>query len=221
MTRSLLLVAFFGLALLAAPGNDSVARGKAIFHDTQDLEYPSCAQCHSLLPQKEELAKAKYLGPGSTLYGSAIRAGWRNMNTFKDVGEASQLCAKKWQARKKGLKAAQRADIVAFLKTHAPKSGSLPKRKVPRRPKLTKAIDGGDAAQGKRITLRYCAGCHNKSDDALSFAFRANKRKKSAVARAIRGYDNKLKFKPKTMSYYSTERLTDEQLRHLVAYLGR
>lgn len=220
--RAVALIGLLGFAFaLAAPDDPSVERGKAIFHDTQDLEYPSCAQCHSLIPEKDELEKAEHLGPGSTLYGSAIRAGWRNSNSYPDVGEASQPCAKKWQARKNGLKPAQRADLVAFLKTYAPGSGRLPKRKVPKRPKLTRQIDGGDAAQGRRIVQRYCAGCHNKTDDALSFPFRPNKRKKAAVARGIRGYDKKLEFKPKTMSYYSTKRLTDAQLRHLVAYLGR
>ena len=131
MRGALLLIPLILLTMaVAAPDDNSVARGKALFQDTQDLEYPSCTQCHSLLPGKEEAKKAKHLGPGSSLYGSVLREGWRNMNTYADVAAAIQPCAKRWQGRKKGLKAAQRADLMAFLKTAAPASGTLPKRKA-------------------------------------------------------------------------------------------
>ena len=131
-----------------------------------------------------------------------------------------QPCAKRWQGRKKGLKAAQRADLMAFLAKAAPETGTLPKRKI-RRPKLMKSVDGGDATKGKALTERYCAGCHNESDESISFPFRLGKRKKAAIARSVRGYDAKRKFKPKSMSYYTVERLSDADLLHIVAYLGR
>ena len=212
----LLLLAF----AFADPSDSAVERGKKLFHDTQALEYPSCAQCHSLKPEKAELEKAKHLGPGATLYGSAVRQGWRNMTTYGDVGAASQLCAKRWQRRKKGLKAAQRADLIAFLKTASP-VGPLPKRKVQRRPKLLKDHGGGDAARGKALAARYCGGCHNESDDAISIPLPPKRKKKDLIARTVRGYDAKRKFKPKTMSYYTTERLSDADLKHIIAYLGR
>lgn len=216
----LALTALFA-ALLAAADDAAVARGKAVFFDTQRLEYPSCALCHSLLPAQEE-AKAKYLGPAATLYGAAVREGWRNMNTYRDVGEASQRCAKRWQKRKGGLKPSQRADLVAFLKTHAPQK-TLPKRKVERRPKLLKKLDGGDAKKGARLAARYCHGCHREDDDALAVELKPNKKKKLLIARKVRGYNSKNQFKPEagSMSYYTTDRLPDEDLRHIIAHLGK
>jgi mono/diheme cytochrome c family protein len=209
-------------ALLAAADESAVARGKAVFHDTQELFYPSCALCHSLLPEADEAAKAKHFGPGATLYGAAVREGWRNMNTYKDVGDASQRCAKWWQKRKGGLKPSQRADLVAFLKKHSPK-GPLPKRKVERKPKLLKDLDGGNAKKGAKLVARYCNGCHGEADDKLSSELKPNKKKKLQIARKVRGYDSKNKFKPQagSMSYYTTDRLSDADLRHILAHLGK
>lgn len=217
----LVLTALFA-ALLAAADETAVARGKAVFFDTQRLEYPSCALCHSLVSGKDEAAKAKYLGPAATLYGAAVREGWRNMNTYADVGEASQKCAKWWQKRKGGLKRSQRADLVAFLKTHSPK-GPLPKRKVERRPRLLKDLDGGDAKKGAKLAIRYCFGCHREDDDALAVELKPNKKKKVLIARKVRGYNSKNKFKPETgsMSYYTTDRLSDADLKHIIAHLGK
>lgn len=201
---------------------DAAARGKKVFHDTQDLQYPSCAHCHNVVPEAEEAGKAAHLPPGGTLWGAAVREGWRNMNTFADVGEASQYCAKTWQQRRGGLRAEALADLVAYLRTIAPE-GPLPKRKVEKKPKLLEDLDGGDAEQGEALAARHCTGCHNDKDDALSFPFQPARKEKNLVARKVRGYDEKNQFKPQggTMSYYTTDRLPDEALRHIVAWLGR
>jgi len=201
---------------------DPVERGRGVFHDRQEGLYPSCADCHSLLPEEQELEEAEHLGPGATLYGAAVREGWRNMNTFADVGEASQKCAKAWQKRKGGLDAAQLAGLVAFLGKHVPE-GTLPKRKVQRKPKRLKELDGGDAERGRELVEHYCGNCHNKAEDALSFPFEPQRRKKDQVARKVRGYDAKGAFKPEegSMSYYTNDRLPDEKLRHILAYVGK
>jgi len=222
--RSLPILAVIAVlaALLAAADEAAVARGKEVFHDTQRLQYASCALCHSLMPEDEEAAEAKHLGPAATLYGAAVREGWRNMNTYEDVGQASQSCAKWWQKRKGGLKPSQRADLVAFLRKHAPK-GPLPKRKVERRPKLLKDLDRGDAAKGAKLVARYCQGCHGEADDKLAVELKPNRRKKLQIARKVRGYDSKNQFKPQagSMSYYTTDRLSDDDLLHIIAHLGK
>jgi mono/diheme cytochrome c family protein len=217
---ALLLAALLKLAAAEA-GDAAAARGEKLFHDRQEGLYPACADCHSLLPEEQE-REAPRRGPGATLHGAAVRAGWRNMNTFADVGEASQKCAKDWQKRKGGLDAGQRADLVAFLGTHAPK-GPLPKREVERKPKLLRDLAGGDAARGEGLVERYCRACHNEAEDALSFPFEPRKRKREQVARKVRGYDAKGAFRPEegTMSYFTTERLPDEELRHILAYVGK
>lgn len=218
-----LLACLLALGLAFADSDDAAARGEKLFRDRQEGLYPSCADCHSLLPEEQE-AKAGQRGPGATLYGASVREGWRNMNTFKDAGEASQKCAKAWQARKSGLDAGQRRDLVSFLRTHAPE-GTLPKREVQRQPKLLKDLSGGDAEAGKRLVATWCAACHNEAEDALSFAFEPGKRKRDQVARKVRGYDAKGAFKPEaeegSMSYFTNDRLPDDELKHILAYVAK
>ena len=84
-----------------------------------------------------------------------------------------------------------------------------------------KDYEGGDAARGKALMERHCAECHNESDESISIPLPPKRKKKDLIARTVRGYDAKRKFKPKTMSYFTTERLSDADLRHIIAYLGR
>ncbi|MHC4224985.1 MAG: c-type cytochrome [Planctomycetota bacterium] len=223
ISTALVAAGLMGLALAGPDEAKSPAeRGKALFHDNKELEYASCAMCHNLVPEAEERKKAEHLPPGGTLYGSAVREGWRNRKTYADVGEASQTCAKLWQKRKKGLKADQRADLVAFLKTVAP-DGTLPMRKVQRTPKPLKKLEGGDAEKGRKLTELHCGGCHGKKVDDFSSELRPNRLRKPVVARKVRGYNAKSKFKPQDgmMSYFTNDRLPDEDLKHILAYLGR
>lgn len=217
----LLLPAF---ALVAAVGGEeptTIERGKAVFHDTQNREYPACAHCHAVVEEKEE-ARLPHAGPAGTLYGAAVREGWRNMKTYADVGEASQYCAKTWQKRKGGLEAAPLADLVAYLKSVAP-PGPLPMRKVQKTPRLAAEYAGGDPEKGQALAGRMCAGCHNESEEAVSFALQPGKKKAEVIARKVRGYDAKGRFDPTegTMSYFTNDRLSDEDLGHVVAYLAR
>lgn len=227
MRYALIALAFACLTLgLASAQSDSadnpVERGRKLFLDTQELAYPACAHCHNTMPEKDELKKAKQLGPGVTLDGAATRAGWRNRDSFKNVGEALQYCAKTWQERPGGFKAAPLADLVAYLNTLGD-GKPLPKRKVQRKPKLLSDLAGGDAEKGKALTARFCGGCHNAEDDAISFPLKPGRKRSELIARKVRGYDAKSKFKPQggTMSYYTTDRLADADLRHIIAYLGR
>lgn len=219
-TGLLLGLMVLGLAL-ADSGDGAAERGEKVFHDRQEGMYPSCADCHSLLPEEKE-AEAEHRGPGTTLHGAAVREGWRNMNTYADVGDASQKCAKSWQVRKGGLDTAQRGDLVAFLRTHGPE-GPLPKRDVQRKPTLAKDLSGGDAEKGKRLTATWCMACHNEAEDAVSFPFEPNKRKRDQVARKVRGYDAKGAFKPEegSMSYFTNDRLADDDLKHILAYVAK
>jgi len=212
--------ALFALAI-AASEEGPHARGRRVFEDTQDLAYPSCAHCHALVPEAEE-RKLPHLGPGATLHGSARRAGWRNLKTFSGVGEALQPCAKLWQKRKKGIEGEDLAALVAYLEAHGG-DAPLPMRKVEKQPKLAEDWSGGDEARGKTLTERFCGGCHHDGEDAISARLRPHSKQVDAVARKVRGYDAKGKFYPQegTMSYYTTERLSDDDLRHILAYVGK
>jgi len=219
-TTLFLLLTGLAFAKENKPASEAVARGKKLFLDNQDWDYPACADCHNTVPEKDEKEKAKYLGPGVTLHGAARRAGWRNLTRFENVAEASDYCAEKWQDRKNGLDAKQKKDLLAYLESIGGDK-ALPMREVERKPKLLKEIGGGDATKGKKTAIRYCGKCHNP--DGLSFDLEPGSKKKDLIARKVRGYNAKRKFKPwkGTMSYYTTDRLSDEDLRDIIAFLGK
>ncbi len=199
------------------------ARGRALLADTGELAYASCLHCHSILaPEKAQ--KQTPRKQAHTLFGAAIRAGWRNRNTYADAAEASQFCAKKFQGRRKGLSAAQRSDLLAVLKTRVPQGKTtLPKRKVgkPRVHKDIAKYDGGDAKRGQTRFANNCAECHHDGDDSISFALKPGKKRKAFIVRKVRGFDAKRRFRPSAMGYYTPERLSDDALRDILAYLGR
>ncbi len=215
-----LLFLALGLAF-AAEGDDPAARGRQLFFDTFGATTPSCADCHALVPEEKE-ADLEHLGPGGTLFGAAVREGWRNLRTYAHVGDASQYCAKMWQKRKHGLGDGEVADLVAFLRLNAPKE-ALPMRKVQKAPKLLEELDGGDAEKGKALTERWCGTCHHDGETALSSRLRPASKPRDAVVRKVRGYDAKRKFRPQegTMSYYTNDRLPDELLLDILAYIGK
>jgi mono/diheme cytochrome c family protein len=82
---------------------------------------------------------------------------------------------------------------------------------------------GGVPERGRRLVDRHCAGCHDPAEDALSFGFEPGKRKRAEVARKVRGFDAKGQFKPEegSMSYYTNDRLTDEELLDILAYVAK
>jgi len=206
------------------PDPAAVERGRALFRDTQEGLAASCADCHSLLPPEKEKKKAEHLGPGASLWGSAKRAGWRNVEFYDDVGAASGLCARVYQERKGGLTEKQQDDLTAFLLTQGPKDkqrGELPARKVEKKPKLLRKYPDGDKKKGEKLYTRYCTGCHNDAEDAVSFEIRPGRKRRAQIARRVRGYTARRRFKPDAMSYYPTHRLSDEQLGDILAYLGR
>ncbi|MGH7163265.1 MAG: c-type cytochrome [Planctomycetota bacterium] len=222
--RSGFAVALLSLALasaLAAPEEVGVARGRALFTDTQDHAYPSCAHCHAVVPEDDE-KRLEHVGPGATLHGAAVREGWRNLKTYADVGEASQLCAKAWQKRRGGLKPGELDDLRAYLRTIAP-SGPLPPRKVQKTPRMLDGLEGGDAERGKSLAARFCGGCHHDREGTICFELVPGKRRRDLIARKVRGYDAKNRFDPQegSMSYFTNDRLPDEDLRHILAYLGK
>ncbi len=220
--RGFLLFSFLAAlaAFSAAAGDDALSRGRRIYADTQDFEYPSCAHCHATVAP-EQAQRLAQRGPGGTLYGSARREGWRNRKSYKEIGTALQYCAKTWQRRKKGIRGDDLKALVAYLETLGPGEGKLPARKV-KRPKALKDYEGGDAAKGKPLVV-WCSGCHGDADDSLSFELIPGKKRKDVLARKLRGYDTKRRFKPEqgTMSYYTQDRLSDEEARDIIAYLGR
>ncbi len=224
-----------GVALVATAGlvgaqdAGDVAKGKKIFTDTGDFDYPSCSHCHATVSVKEELKKTGKVTIAFPVFNTAHRGAYKNnkKGKYPTSGDAGNTCVKAFQKRDK-LPAGDIADLNAFLLTVSP-GKDVKQRKIKYRPPVLKNFDGGDAAKGKKNVEVFCSTCHGKTDDHIQFELRAGKFNKTRVAMKVRGYirDSKrksgMRFKPNagSMSFFAMNRLSDKDLLDIIAYIGK
>jgi len=234
MTNRIVIVLAAGLLATAgyvsAQGDGDVERGKKLFHDTGDLEYPSCAHCHATVSVEEERKQTGTVHIAFPVFNSASRGAWKNKPKGKGpatAADAGNICVVAFQKRKK-LGAADLADLNAFIASVSPDKDVKP-RKIKYAPAVLTSLEGGDAKAGKKNVERICGTCHGKSDDHLQFNLRAGKIRKQKIAMKVRGYikDKKkksgMRFKPNAgqMSFFAKNRLSDKELLDIIAYLGK
>ncbi|MHC4547300.1 MAG: c-type cytochrome [Planctomycetota bacterium] len=226
MRRTALLL-LIGLTAWAQGALGDPERGRRIFHDTgENLAYPSCAHCHAVVDDAAEV-KTGRVRPGHPVFNSAHRGAWKNGNRkLKTAGDAGNTCVVSFQKRKR-LPADRVADLEAYLRTISP--GKAKPRRLGFEPALPESLDGGDRARGRTLVQRYCAGCHGASEQHLQDELKAGRRKRGKVAMKVRGWikDKRapggMRFKPAhgQMSFFAKDRLPDEDLRDILAYVGR
>jgi len=228
-----LIVAWVAAAIgtqALAQGAGNAAEGKKLFVDSgEDLDYPSCAHCHATVSAAEELAKTGHIKPAFPVFNSAHRGAWKNKKAGKvaTAGDAGNFCVKAFQKRKK-FKADKLAHVNAYLATLSP-STTIKPRKINYKPKLPESLDGGDAIKGQKAVQIYCGACHGASDDHLQFELRPGKKAKLKIAMKVRGWVRSSKaesgrvFNPAKgqMSFFAKDRLSDETLLDILAYLGK
>jgi len=215
------------VGLVGAQGAGDAAAGKKIFTDSgEDLDYPSCAHCHATVDASKELEMTGHVRPAYPVFNTAGRGAWKNKPAGKgpaSAGDAGNICVRAFQKRKK-LPASDVADLNAFLATVSP--GEAEPRKIQYAPALPESLDGGNADEGRKKVEAYCGGCHGASDDHLQFELKPGRKPKLKVAMKVRGWvekDGKRKFQANNgmMSFFAKDRLPDEDLLDILAYVGR
>jgi len=230
VTIAMTLLAGLVAVSALAQGAGDAAEGKKLFGDTGDYEYPSCAHCHATVSATDEFKATGHVRPAFPVFNAAHRGAYKNKPKGKapaTAADAGNICVKVFQKRKP-LPAAQLAHLNAYIASVSPGKDAKP-RKILYAPKLPADLDSGDAAKGKDKVVMYCGGCHGASDDHLQIELKAGKFKKNKVVMKVRGWirDKKAKsgmrFKPNAgqMSFFATNRLPDEDLLDILAYLGR
>ena len=229
--RSAITLVLFLVAVTAyAQGAGDAAKGKAMFEDTGDYEYPSCAHCHATVSAADEAKATGHVRPAFPVFNASHRGAYKNKAKGKGpktAADAGNICVKVFQKRKK-LAADQLAHLNAYIASVSPDTAAKP-RKILYAPKIPDSLDGGDAEKGKAKVQLYCGGCHGASDDHLQIELKKNKYKKKKAVMKVRGWvrDKKaksgMKFKPNAgqMSFFATNRLSDEDLLDILAYIGK
>ena len=219
----LLLIA----GLVGAQGAGDAARGRKLFVDQGDFDYPSCAHCHATVSVDQEIKKTGHVSIAFPVWNSHYRGAWKNIPADKgpkSSAEAGNFCVKAFQKRE-ALPRQDLADLDAYIKTLSPDQNVKP-RKIGYAPKLPENLDAGDPEAGKKKLLVYCDACHGKSDEHFQFELKPGKYKKLKIAMKVRGWvtrKGKPVFKPNAgqMSFWARNRLSDKDLLDIIAYLRK
>ena len=224
------LAVVVGVAASVAWAAGDVEKGRKIFIGTgEDLDYPSCAHCHATVSPQEELSQTKHIRPAFPVHNTAHRGAWKNKKAgkVKTAGDAGNICVRAFQKRKKGLTPDELANLNAYLASISPGKDVKP-RKIGYAPKLPENLDGGDKENGKKIVAQTCLVCHGPSDDHIQSELKPGRRNKMKVAMKVRGWirdkkTKKLKFKANAgmMGFIATNRVSDQELLDVLAYLGK
>ena len=195
--------------------------GAMIFRSTiDDGNSFTCSTCHAI----DEPADDGLRRPGHALRDAAARPSYKN-GEVASLREAVNSCLTEWMnAEPWEADDARWVDLEGFLQDIAPSSAPALTYEI-----RTDEIDleGGDADDGRELFNGSCAVCHGQNgggtDQAppvVGFGHAAD-----YVARRVRtsGRGDSSVYQGLTggiMPFFSDDRLSDAELRDLVAYLG-
>jgi len=221
--RHWLVLAALGVPILPACAGeveDPVARGEAIYLDGLPRTNAfTCASCHAI----EEPATDGLRRVGHPIGDAAARSTFKNMQ-LDELRDAANSCVTEWM-RGDALAADDPlwTDLEAFLRSSAPESApDLVYTITP--PPL--ALDGGDITRGAEIFSHTCAACHGEGAvgtnlapplietdqpvDYIAERVRLSGSKSSEIYGGLIGG---------AMPFWSAERLSDEELLDIIAYV--
>ncbi len=215
----------------SAPTGGSGGAGEKLFKSTSlGKVKSSCATCHSTGGSDSRIRA------GHTLAGVTKRTStWNGM--FKDAdleknAYGASLCATLFQAKASGLKADEVTALNEYLKSLESAPGAVTKNlniQWAAKPPLKKdeSVDEkvakpilkaimktpGDVKAGEGVFAKSCANCHSFKDKLIGPKFTADiAGEPEIIASAIRfGYG--------AMPFFAKDKLTDQQVADVVAYI--
>lgn len=190
--------------------------------DYADDEF-TCELCHAL-----EEPSDQWIRPGHPI-GDAIRRPHFKNGTIDSLMEASNVCLEEWMGvDEEDLWTGDHADwrnLEAFLQQEAPKNMAEPLEVELAEPLMGAALEGGDPQLGREIFNVSCALCHGvDGDGGLVFGLRDLNLMPDLIARKVRlsGPGNSNIFDGLNggqMPFWAADRLSDDDIRDIVAFL--
>jgi len=205
----------------AGSGNAAALDGAQVFTSTlKDGNSFACATCHSLNePSADGIRRA-----GHELSDSTRRTSWKNGKAHSFL-EAANSCVTEWM-----VASAWTANDPRYLALHDYLDRQA---KVPQAPNITFEIatppadvSGGDATRGRSLFNQSCVVCHGT--DALGTvrgpSIAGSKREAGYIAGRIRtsGTSSSAIYQGLSggvMPFWARDRLSDAELRDLVAFI--
>ncbi len=176
----------------------------------------ACTSCHGTKDERQGLVDKDGAVPAShSLWNSARRPTlWQGF--AKDAGQAASLCAKMFMLRKDDLPKEVEGDVRAYLEKVSPDEAPSFDYALLRAAKRTTIADasGGDAARGAKLTKQHCARCHGEG--GMRPPLTPGLYEADDLVRRVRRAPGSDALQ---MPLFYPTRLTDSELRDVVAYL--
>jgi mono/diheme cytochrome c family protein len=199
-------------------GTDSKALGEKLFHAPAtggEGNKMTCFHCHAKSDEKAGLQlKDGHVRAANTLFNSAKRGKfWGGFAST--AAKAANICQKQYMLGS-GLSSEQEEQLQAFIDAISTEASPALDYSVTYNSMQTLLRDpqGGDAAKGKKLADKYCMTCH--LDGRVGPVWAPGLYEPDWVVRRVRrgeGHSNK------QMPNWTTARLPDDDLRHIVTYL--
>ncbi len=215
----------------------SSSAGRKLFHSPAISNNGlSCANCHAHfdeVKQGDGLIRA-----GHSLYSAAKRSTFWGKDpelpgAFPDISAAATICIKQFMLNERGLTARQMQDLQLFLEsiTRRPLPTPLPIAPAADKTGLYAGFDGGNKLLGRDLFYAACNVCHPNGNRGIASEPISRDRPASYYAKAIREGDGLgavlsavdpnayVEGSGKFMPFFGADRLSKEQIRHIIAYI--
>ncbi|MEE2657892.1 MAG: cytochrome c [Candidatus Latescibacterota bacterium] len=226
----------------AAPSHAQIAmkgatsEGRVLFHSpalsTNGL---SCIDCHADFDEGR-MGDGR-IRAGHSLYGAASRQTFWGQEPgdpfrYMDITEAAVTCVKRFMLNPEQLTTEQVLSLGAYLKSinRRPSIAPLALSPAPDRTGVYADFEGGDRIKGRKLFYAACHACHPNGNSGVASALPRDE-DPSFYARKIRegdglgllfagidpdAYDEESEM---FMPFFGADRLSNEQIRHIVAYI--
>lgn len=224
MTRFPFFASIFVLSLAgcgsSGDGDGSVS-GEALYMEPHpDGNTFACATCHAL----EEPAPDGIRRPGHTIGDAALRPSFKN-GQLVDFIDAVNSCRVEWMAATPFSDSDPRwLALLAYLRDGAGEgeAGALTYEIV----QPPSELDGGDATDGRALFNASCVVCHgvDAAGTERALALRGSLLDAETIATRVRtsGAQNSGVYEGLTggrMPFWAADRLSDDELRDLIAFI--
>lgn len=206
------------------PLSELAARGEQIFGDVvEDGNTFTCATCHAITePAQDGLRRV-----GHAVFDAARRPTYKN-GQLLELRDAVNSCLQEWMNAEPWTADDDRWQALSeYLEAVAPDQEAPPLRFEVVDPPPTSALGGGDADAGRSLFNRSCSACHGEDGVGTQQAIPVGGRGLGAeyVAQRVRtsGREQSEIYQGLTggvMPFWSADRLDDDELRDLIAYLA-
>lgn len=211
--------------------------GRVLFHSSAlSTNGLACIHCHADFD--EERSNDGLIRSGHPLYNAASRQTFwgqepEDPDRYTDISHAAVVCVEHYMLNPQNLTAQQLLGLQSYLRaiTKRPNPAALALSPAADKTGAYAGFEGGDRIKGRQLFFAACHSCHPNGNAGIvptpiprdkPAAFYAKKiREGDGLGTVLSGVDANAYDPEGTlyMPFFGADRLSNEQIRHIVAYI--